>query len=74
MTIKQKALLQTFGIIAGIVFGSIAINLILYFVPSVILFNLFYAVLAVGIGYCIYGLVLSRLEYSETLKNINPKG
>jgi hypothetical protein len=74
MTIKQKALLQTFGIIAGIVFGSIAINLILYFVPSAILLNLFYAVLAGFIVYCIYGLVLSRLEYSETLKNINSKG
>ena len=74
MTLKQKALLQTFGIIAGIVFGSLAINLIIYFVPAAILINLFYVGLLGFLVYCVYGLVLSRLEHSETLKNISTKG
>jgi hypothetical protein len=73
MTLKQKAILQTFGIIAGIVFGSLAINLIIYFVPAAILINLFYVGLLGFLVYCIYGLVLSRLEYSESLQDLTKK-
>jgi hypothetical protein len=71
MTVKQKALLQTAGIIAVIVGGSVSISLILQMLtPDQIITG--FAVLSIAaLIYSMYGVVLSRLEYEETLKKLN---
>jgi hypothetical protein len=71
MTVKQKALLQTAGIIAVIVGGSVGISLILQMLtPNQIITG--FAVLSIAaLAYSMYGVVLSRLEYQETLKKLN---
>ena len=73
MTLKQKALLQTVTIIFSIIFGSIALQLIIYTVPAEVLQYAF-ATLFVLLGFkLIYDLVLSRLEYAETVKDMSEK-
>ena len=73
MTLKQKALLQTVSIIFSIIFGSIALQLIIYTVSAEVLSYAF-VTLFVLLGFkLIYDLVLARLESQETLKNLNEK-
>ena len=73
MTLKQKALLQTVSIIFSIIFGSIALKLIIYTVSAEVLSYAF-VTLFVLLGFkLIYDLVLARLESQETLKNLNEK-
>jgi hypothetical protein len=73
MTLKQKALLQTAGIIVGTSLGSVAIS----YCISVL--NKDTLVYIAGIGlfgflfYAMYGLVLSRLESQETLDKLSSK-
>jgi uncharacterized membrane protein YfcA len=71
MTVKQKALLQTAGIIAIIIGSSVGISLILQMLtPDQIITG--FAVLSIAaLIYSMYGVVLSRLEYEETLKKLN---
>ena len=71
MTVKQKALLQTAGIIAIIIGSSVGISLILQMLtPDQIITG--FAVLSIAaLAYSMYGVVLSRLEYQETLKKLN---
>jgi hypothetical protein len=71
MTVKQKALLQTAGIVAGILVSSIGVTLILeQLTREQILFTLGAGSIALLV-YSMYGVVLSRLEYQETLKKLN---
>ena len=71
MTVKQKALLQTAGIVAGILVSSIGVTLIMeQLTREQILFTLGAGSIALLI-YSMYGVVLSRLEYEETLKKLN---
>jgi uncharacterized membrane protein YfcA len=71
MTVKQKALLQTAGIIAIIIGSSVGISLILQMLTPEQIINGF-AVLSIALLiYSMYGVVLSRLEYEETLKKLN---
>jgi uncharacterized membrane protein YfcA len=71
MTVKQKALLQTAGIIAIIIGSSVGISLILQMLTPDQIINGF-AVLSIALLiYSMYGVVLSRLEYEETLKKLN---
>lgn len=71
MTVKQKALLQTAGIIAIIIGSSVGISLILQMLTPDQIINGF-AVLSIALLiYSMYGVVLSRLEYQETLKKLN---
>jgi hypothetical protein len=73
MTVKQRAILQTAGIIAAIVVGSVGTTLILEQLTREQI------VLGLGVGsialliYSIYGVILSRLEYQETLKKLVDK-
>jgi hypothetical protein len=73
MTVKQTAILQTAGIIAAIVVGSVGTTLILEQLTREQI------VLGLGVGsialliYSIYGVILSRLEYQETLKKLVDK-
>ena len=70
MNIKQKAALQTVGILTVIVGASLAVTLILE--------NFTAQQIATGFGilsilcliYAMYGVVLSRLEYEATLKKL----
>ena len=71
MTVKQRAILQTAGIVAGILVSSIGVTLILeQLTRDQILFTLGAGSIALLI-YSMYGVVLSRLEYEETAKKLN---
>ena len=73
MTVKQRAILQTAGIVAGILVSSIGVTLILeQLTRDQILFTLGAGSIALLI-YSMYGVVLSRLEYEETLKKMVDK-
>ena len=70
MTLKQRAILQTAGIVTAITAGSVGITLILQMLtPDQIITG--FAVLSIAaLIYSMYGVVLSRLEYAETLKTL----
>lgn len=73
MTVKQRAILQTAGIVAGILVSSIGVTLILeQLTREQILFTMGAGSIALLI-YSMYGVVLSRLEYAETLKKMVDK-
>jgi hypothetical protein len=73
MTVKQRAILQTAGIVAGILVSSIGVTLILeQLTRDQILFTLGAGSIALLI-YSMYGVVLSRLEYEETVKKMVDK-
>ena len=70
MTIKQRAVLQTLAIVAAIITGSVGITLIL---EQLTRDQILFALSAGSIGlliYSMYGVVLSRLEYQDKLKEI----
>jgi drug/metabolite transporter (DMT)-like permease len=70
MTVKQTAILQTAGIVAAILFSSIGVTLILeQLTREQILFGLGAGSIALLV-YSMYGVILSRLEYQETLKKL----
>ncbi len=70
MTLKQKAIVQTLGILAVIVGVSVATTALLnYLTAGQIINGLAFASIALLI-YSMYGVVLSRLEYNEKLKEI----
>jgi len=73
MTLKQKAIAQTIAIILGIVGGSLLINVILFYAPVVVLQYTFGIALIGFLVYGVYGVVLSRLEYTEKLEQLNSK-
>ena len=70
MTLKQRAVVQTAGILAVIVGSSVAITALLnYLTAGQIINGLAFASIALLI-YSMYGVVLSRLEYQDKLKEI----
>jgi len=71
MTVKQKALLQTAGIIAIIIGSSVGISLILQMLTPDQIITGFAMLSIAALIYSMYGVVLSRLEYEETLKKLN---
>ena len=73
MTIKQRAVLQTLGIIAAIVGGSLILNLILAELTREQIGYAFGGVSIAMLIYSMYGVVLSRLEYTEHLNKIVDK-
>jgi hypothetical protein len=73
MTVKQRAILQTAGILAVILISSVAMTLILeQLTREQIVFALGAGSIALLI-YSMYGVVLSRLEYQETVKRLVDK-
>lgn len=73
MTLKQRAILQTAGILAVIVSASLAVTALLnYLTAGQIINGLAFASIALLI-YSMYGVVLSRLEYDEKLKDLVDK-
>jgi len=73
MTLKQKALLQTVGIITTTTAGSF----LLTYLVSVISKDMLVYIVSFGLFgllfYAIYGLILSRLESNETLDKLSSK-
>jgi hypothetical protein len=70
MTLKQRAIVQTAGIVAGILVSSIGVTLILeQLTREQIMFTLGAGSIALLV-YSMYGVVLSRLEYEETAKRL----
>ena len=73
MTLKQKALLQTLGIIVGTTLGSVAMSYLISVLDRDTLVYIFGTALFGFVTYSIYGLVLSRLESTETLDKLSSK-
>jgi putative flippase GtrA len=73
MNIKIKAALQTAGILAVICTLSVGLQLLLASLTA----DEISKILSVGcitlLVYCMYQLVLTRLEYNQKLDNINQK-
>jgi hypothetical protein len=73
MTVKQKAILQTAGILAVILISSVAMTLILeQLTREQIVFALGGGSIALLI-YSMYGVILSRLQYEDTVKKLVDK-
>lgn len=73
MNIKQRAILQTAGILATIVGTSLAVTLILQNLSTAQIVNGLAVTSVVFLIYSMYGVILSRLEYQETLKKMVDK-
>jgi len=70
MTLKQRAVVQTAAILAVIVGASLGVTALLnYLTAGQIINGLAFASIALLI-YSMYGVVLSRLEYQDKLKEI----
>lgn len=70
MTLKQRAVLQTAGILAVILGGSVGITLILQQLTAAEIINGLAMLSIALLIYSMYGVVLSRLEYDEKLKDL----
>lgn len=71
LTIKQKALLITAGMIAGAFLAVGALVLILKNVPAEVIGNAFLAIFVSWMIYLLYQITLNRLEYQESLKKLS---
>ncbi len=70
MTLKQRAILQTAGILAVILASSTIVAYGLQTLSAEQIINGFAMLSIAALVYAVYGVVLSRLEYTETLKKI----
>ena len=70
LSLKQKALLQTLGLIGCAVLGALTVQFIMAVVSAQTILN------ALGVGvvaffvWMFYSITLSRLEYNEKLKEM----
>jgi hypothetical protein len=74
LSLKQKALLFTLGMLGLSFIGVGAIVLILETLPAEVIAKVFMFGFIGWFVYLLYCITLSRLEYEETLKKINEKG
>jgi hypothetical protein len=73
MTLKQRAIAQTAAIVGAILVGRVGMTLILeQFTREQIVFAFGAGSIALLI-YSMYGVVLSRLEYNDTVKRLVDK-
>ena len=73
MTLKQKAILQTVGIIFGIIFGSVLIQTLIFFFSAQTIGYILTGAFIILMVRLIYQIVLGRLESQETMDNIAAK-
>jgi hypothetical protein len=73
LSLKQKAMLITAGIIALVIAGSFAIAFIVANVPAQIIGNAIGGGLVAWFIYLFYAITLNRLEYEQKIKEINSK-
>ena len=70
MSIKLKALLQLFALIAAGIAGAEFVNFIVTYISrETIMTTIQYGILG-GLLYLCYSLILTRLEYNEKLKEM----
>ncbi len=70
MTLKQRAVLQTAGIVTATVTASVIVTLILEQLTADQIVSGFALLSMAALVYAIYGVVLSRLEYNDTVKRL----
>lgn len=71
MSIQLRALLQTIGIITGIAGSSVLIAFVMSNISyQTAMYLLVLAIFGIGV-HLIYGIVLGRLQYQETLDKIS---
>jgi uncharacterized membrane protein YfcA len=73
LSIKQKAMLITAGIIAGVIAGSYAVTFILANVPAHIIANVCGGAFVAWFIYLFYAITLNRLEYEQKINEITRK-
>ena len=71
MKIEHRALFQTVGIIAGIIGASLLTSFLLSFMTLEIGMYLLGIIFFGIFGSLIYGIVLGRLKYEQTLNDLN---
>lgn len=71
MKIEHRALFQTVGIIAGIIGASLLTSFLLSFMTLEIGMYLLGIIFFGVFGSLIYGIVLGRLKYEQTLNELN---
>jgi hypothetical protein len=73
MTVKQRAVVQTLAIMVLILASSVGVSMILHqLTTDQVLLGLGAGSIALLV-YSMYGVILSRLEYQETLKKMVDK-
>ena len=70
MTLKQRAVLQTAGIVTATVTISVIVTLILEQLTAQQIVSGFALLSMAALVYAVYGVVLSRLEYNDTVKRL----
>ena len=70
MTLKQRAILQTAGIVTATVTVSVIVTLILEQLTAQQIVSGFALLSMAALVYAVYGVVLSRLEYNDTVKRL----
>jgi hypothetical protein len=73
MTVKQRAAVQTLAVLAAIIAGSVTMNLILMQFTAAEIVNGLAIASVLFLIYSMYGVILSRLEYQETAKQLLDK-
>ena len=73
MTLKQRALIQTAGILSAIIAGSLTISLVLSLLTREQIVNGLAIASILFLIYSMYGVVLSRLEYDEKVSELVDK-
>lgn len=73
MTLKQRAALQTAAILAAIVGVSVGVQLILENFTAQQIGTGFAVASVIFLIYSMYGVILSRLEYQDTLNKMVDK-
>jgi hypothetical protein len=70
---KFKAFAQLLGLIAAGILGSELLSYITTSVPRETIFTAIQFGLIGGLLYLCYGLLLARLDYQDTMENLNKK-
>jgi hypothetical protein len=73
MNLKLKAALYTAGLIATIVGASIVVSYIASLMTAAQGMYLLGVLCISGMVYTMYGIMLARMEYNESLKRMNEK-
>ena len=73
LSIKQRALLITLGILGCAIAGSLAVAFIFANVSAAVIGDVVGAALIGWFVYLLYAITLNRLEYQETLKKLTSK-
>ena len=73
LSLKQKALLITLAVLVGTIAGSFALAFILVNVTAETIGNVFMGGVLGFFVYLFYSIILNRLEYQESMKELNKK-